>query len=363
MVWEVNIRPYEKMDFERLAQIHDGARKNELALAGLSEAFVPFEQAAVREDFFDYKVYVAEYDGTVAGFIAFNEEEIAWLYVDIDYSRRGIGRSLVNFALQRLGGDVSIEVLAGNEPAAALYASFGFQIQETLSGVMPGNEEFPVTVHVMRREMAVRQEQELSSGKRKVVLFIAMSLDGYIADANGGVEWLNDADGAGEKEDSDDRKESARREQPKDCSETDEDSYSLFIKDVDTVIMGWNTYHQIVTELSPDEWVYGGMKTYVLTHRNCASTEEIRFCSEKPSDLLRRLKAEDGKNIWICGGADVVRQLMREDLIDAYDISVIPTLLGGGVRLFDAVGTETKLRLKRTKNSGGIVELVYERRD
>ena len=67
---------------------------------------------------------------------------------------------------------------------------------------------------------------------KKVILFIAMSLDGYIADKHGGVSWLNGEDK---------NIESA-------------DTYTDFIKHIDTVIMGWNTYEQIVTELSPKQW-------------------------------------------------------------------------------------------------------------
>ncbi len=90
----------------------------------------------------------------VAGFIAFTEEELAWLYVDVALSRRGIGRSLLQFALPRARQDAEIEVLAGNTPAISLYTSCGFQIVETLSGHMPGNEAYAVTVHVMRRPTA-----------------------------------------------------------------------------------------------------------------------------------------------------------------------------------------------------------------
>lgn len=78
---------------------------------------------------------------------------------------------------------------------------------------------------------------------REVVLFIAMSLDGYIAESDGGVEWLSGQDADAE----------------------DQDSYSEFAQNIDTVVMGWNTYHQIVTELSSDEWVYGDSPP-VTTH-------------------------------------------------------------------------------------------------
>lgn len=148
---DIRIRPYEEGDFVRLCEIHDPARKKELGLAELPDAFLPLSVAAEREELFDYQVYVAEYRGTVAGFTAFTREEIAWLYVDVNHTRKGIGGSLIRFALEQVSEDAAIEVLAGNAPAIALYSSFGFQIRETLTGRMPGNERFAVTVHVMQK--------------------------------------------------------------------------------------------------------------------------------------------------------------------------------------------------------------------
>ena len=174
----------------------------------------------------------------------------------------------------------------------------------------------------------------------KVTLFIAMSLDGYIADKDGGVDWLN-----GQEEDGENM-----------------DTYSEFIKTIDTIIMGWNTYHQVITELSPEEWVYPEQISYVITHREIPSTERIHFTSESPCDLVKRLREEEGNGIWICGGASIVRQLMETDLIDTLHISVIPTLLGDGVRLFGPLEKEQKLRLVKTQSYNGITDLVYEKR-
>lgn len=147
---------------------------------------------------------------------------------------------------------------------------------------------------------------------RKISLFIAMSLDGYIADNKGSVHWLE-----GES----DENESI-------------DAYSEFVKDIDTILMGWNTYHQIVTELSPNAWIYSDFTTYVVTHNDHASSENIRFVNTDPVDLIKELKEEKGKDIWICGGAAIVQQLVNADLIDCYYITVIPTILGSGIRLF-----------------------------
>lgn len=175
---------------------------------------------------------------------------------------------------------------------------------------------------------------------KKISLFIAMSLDGYIADGKGSVDWLT---GQGNGDES-------------------VDAYSEFVKDIDTVIMGWNTYHQIVTELSPNEWVYNDLTTYVVTHRSKASSDKIRFTSKNPTLLLKRLREESGKGIWICGGANLVQQLVREDMIDRYHITVIPTILGSGIRLFEKADREIKLRLLRTRSYDGMTDLVYIKR-
>lgn len=140
------------------------------------------------------------------------------------------------------------------------------------------------------------------------------------------------------------------------------DTYSVFIKDVDTVIMSWNTYHQIVTELSPTEWVYADLTSYVLTHRELSSTNEIIFTDQETCDLVRALKQEQGKKIWICGGANIIQKLIEADLIDEYYISVIPTILGSGIRLFGTNPKEIKLKLVRTQTYNGITELIYMHR-
>lgn len=148
----IKIREYMESDFGRLCEIHDKARMQELSLAGLAEAFLPLKIAAEREGLFEYKLIIAELCGHVAGFAAYTADELAWLYVDTSYMRRGIASALMEAALLDMEEDVSIEVLAGNEPAIALYRSFGFESVEVLNGRMPGNEEFRVSVHLMKRK-------------------------------------------------------------------------------------------------------------------------------------------------------------------------------------------------------------------
>lgn len=176
---------------------------------------------------------------------------------------------------------------------------------------------------------------------RNVTLFIAMSLDGYIADANAKVDWL-------------------QGEAP---GENDMAGYQTFIKDVDTVLMGWNTYHQVTTELSPGAWIYADLTSYVLTHRALPSTDAIRFVNEDACALIRRLREGQGKDIWVCGGPNIIQPLLREALIDRFHISIIPILLGSGVRLFDTLDRPCGLHLIRTAHYNGIVDLIYERRE
>ena len=126
--------------------------------------------------------------------------------------------------------------------------------------------------------------------------------------------------------------------------------------------MGWNTYHQIVTELSPEQWIYTDFTTYVVSHNEHSSSENIRFSTNSTVDLVKRLKEEDGKGVWVCGGANVVQQLVREDLIDCYHITIVPTLLGSGIRLFENGTQEIKLRLMNIQSYNGMAELIYMRR-
>lgn len=179
---------------------------------------------------------------------------------------------------------------------------------------------------------------------RKVVLYVAMSLDGYLADSGGNVGWIG---GHGKDEEM-------------------IDTYAEFIKGVDTVVMGYRTYDQVATQLSPDHWVYSGLESYVVTHRDRFAQypfqEMIQFTNEDPCSLVKKLRQTDGKKIWICGGAQVIQQLMRADLIDTYYISVVPVLLGEGIRLFGHTGKEILLELAGTQSYNGIIELLYERR-
>ena len=115
----------------------------------------------------------------------------------------------------------------------------------------------------------------------------------------------------------------------------------------------------MTTQLSPDRWVYEGLHTFVITHRPLPAAPGITFTAEDPCALIRRLRREEGKAVWICGGGSVVQPLIREDLIDEYHLSLIPTILGSGIRLFGELEDQRKLRLVQVQSTGGIAELIY----
>lgn len=150
----IRIEKYDPRYWEEICRIHDSARMKELEYASLKEAFLPLEIAAEKEGLFEYKhIDVALLDNHVAGFCAYSEEEVAWLYVSPEKMRQGIGKQLVAHALNTERSLCCVEALVGNEPAKRLYESFGFAVKEILCGRMPGNEQFRVKVYSMYRDI------------------------------------------------------------------------------------------------------------------------------------------------------------------------------------------------------------------
>lgn len=148
VVDKLEIREYHEVDFDRLCQIHDQARKRELEAANLSEAFKSLKIAAYEEDLFSYNIYVGQKDKKVIGFVAFSDDELTWLYVDSSFQKQGVGSKLIEFSLNKMKRPVYLEVLMGN-PAKELYLHKGFKFCKHESGKMPGNETFKVEVDLL----------------------------------------------------------------------------------------------------------------------------------------------------------------------------------------------------------------------
>ncbi|MEK2461317.1 GNAT family N-acetyltransferase [Lactobacillus gasseri] len=142
------MRKFQETDFDDLCVIHDQARKQELKAANLEAAFKPLKIAAIEEDLFSYNIYVAAIDEKIVAFVAFSDDELAWLYVDPSFQKQGIGSKLIEFSLTKMKRPAYLEVLTGN-PAKSLYLHKGFKFLQHESGKMPGNETFHVEVDLL----------------------------------------------------------------------------------------------------------------------------------------------------------------------------------------------------------------------
>jgi len=173
---------------------------------------------------------------------------------------------------------------------------------------------------------------------RKVILYISMSLDGYLAKENDDLSWLSIVEKPGE-----------------------DYGYSEFNKEVDTYIVGKKTYDVILSltgGVFPQAEIHD---CYVITRQNLTSKEGVTFYKESLKELIQNLKSKPGKNIYCDGGATIVRMLLEQKLIDEFRISVIPILLGGGKRLFQPGFPQEVLELISTKTyDSGLITLTYK---
>ncbi len=175
---------------------------------------------------------------------------------------------------------------------------------------------------------------------QRVVLYIAMSLDGYIARTNGDVDWLGGDDPSVPED-----------ELMSGCAR--------FYETVDSLIMGRATYDQV---LGFGKWPYAGKPCYVLTHRSAAPDPNVELVAGDAKDVLARVSQTSPGVIWLVGGSDVARRFAVAGLIDEYRVTIIPTVLGSGISLFPEGFPETRLRLSGTETLAGTVELQYVQR-
>ncbi len=185
-----------------------------------------------------------------------------------------------------------------------------------------------------RPEAIFSDMDDMTTPARKVVLFIASSLDGFIARPDGGIDWLfSDADYG----------------------------YAAFFDSIDTVVMGRKTYELSLSFGPP--YVYQGKASYVFSRTKAGTKDEnAEFIAGSPKDFMRPLRAQAGKDIWLVGGAELVRDFLAEDLIDEFIVSIHPVILGAGIPLFPVQGRELSLRFKNSISFGsGLVQLHYER--
>ncbi|UOQ66066.1 dihydrofolate reductase family protein [Hymenobacter volaticus] len=158
---------------------------------------------------------------------------------------------------------------------------------------------------------------------RKVVFYIAASLDGFIASPDGSVDWLP-APPPGE-----------------------DYGYADLLASVDTTLLGRTTYEQVLTF---GEWPYSTLTNYVFTHNPPTATAHpsVEFVTEEPVEFVGKLRQEAGKAIWLIGGSTLAASLLTAGLVDEMMLFVVPHLLGDGIPLWRQQSHSQPVHLLRT---------------
>jgi len=171
---------------------------------------------------------------------------------------------------------------------------------------------------------------------RKLILYIACSVDGYIAAPGDDLGFLDRV-----------------------VTEGEDYGYESFIHQVDTVILGRRTYDWVLERTGKPP--HPELQAYVITRTGRPDKGNTTFYSGKIPALVRELKSREGKHIFCDGGGQVVHELLKRKLLDELIISVVPVLLGEGIPLFRDGRPSQALELQGTKTyATGLVQLHYK---
>jgi dihydrofolate reductase len=167
---------------------------------------------------------------------------------------------------------------------------------------------------------------------RKVILYIANSLDNFIASEDGSLDWL--------------------------FSDSDYGYYD-FLATIDCTLMGNKTYQHVLT--FEGEFPYKDKENYVFTRNtHLEKDENVRFISTDIQAFVKNLTQKEGKNIWCIGGGEVNRILLQANLIDEMILSIHPILLGKGIPMFPPDYPPSKWKWIKTQTfESGLVQLHY----
>jgi len=173
---------------------------------------------------------------------------------------------------------------------------------------------------------------------KKIILYIAASLDQRIAEPDGSLEWLtgftNPQKSNGE--------------------------YKNLLASVDTVLMGGRTYRELMN--MDVIWSYQEQMTYVISHHNWGDEDNVRFITDNIIETISALRNEPGKDILLVGGGELISMLLVADVIDEMQIAYIPVILGEGVNLFPKQPKESKWKLaKHISHDSGLLMVVYQK--
>jgi dihydrofolate reductase len=189
----------------------------------------------------------------------------------------------------------------------------------------------------------------------KTQYYCAASLDGYIAEADDGLDWLLGYQGSFEG--------AASEPGP----QGDEGPYERFYEGIGVLVSGSTTYEFVLDHLGEGgEWPYAGKPYWVLSSRDLpvpkGEAVDVRVVDAKVAELYEEMITAAGeRNLWIVGGGNVASQFAGENLLDEVLVTVVPVVLGGGKPLFDHRVPGGPMQLTGTRAfDTGMVELRYE---
>lgn len=169
---------------------------------------------------------------------------------------------------------------------------------------------------------------------RRIILGLAVSLDGFIEGPNGEYDW---------------------------CFTDQDYGMSDFFKRVDSIFIGRKSYEMMQGVASPPEGAFPKLRKYVFSTTLSTVKEDAVLISDNIRERIHAIKEESGKDIWLFGGASLTSTLMKEKLVDELWLSIHPILLGKGKPLFADIGERISLRLIASKvYDTGLVSLSYE---
>ena len=168
---------------------------------------------------------------------------------------------------------------------------------------------------------------------RKIILQLAVSLDGYIEGPNGEFDW---------------------------CFTDQDYGMSAFFKRIDSVFYGRKTYELVLAMESEAPPGFPKLKEYVFSNTMDKAREDATLIKGDIQTEVEKIKNEKGKDIWLFGGADLISSLMNLQLVDEISLAVHPVVLGGGKVLFKEIKDRTWLTLTDQKSyPNGLVFLTY----
>jgi len=180
---------------------------------------------------------------------------------------------------------------------------------------------------------------------RKVMVSLATSLDGYIEGPNGEIDWMVFSEETGK-------------------------ALGEFLVEIDTILYGrisyekWGTYSPSENAPIFERDFYNktnAMKKYVFSKSKTGLEGNPIVINANLAATINKLKAEDGKDIWLYGGANLISSFVNLNLIDEFRIAIMPVILGGGKPLFTEIQSRVNLKLLKINSSkSGVIELSYE---